>query len=74
MLEVALWSAVRALEEQAVLAQRIVERARKAKNNRAVSMFEKRALDSEQHSSVIRQRLPSIRQDDKGEPVLQGDD
>jgi hypothetical protein len=34
MLEVALWSAVRALEEQMILAKRIVERARKANQDR----------------------------------------
>lgn len=35
MLEVALWSAVRALEEQMMLARRIVERARKASRQQA---------------------------------------
>ena len=39
MLEVALWSAVRALEEQMILAKRIVERARKANHQRAESIF-----------------------------------
>ncbi len=57
MLEVALWSAVRALEEQMMLAQRIVERARKGNHNRAVQVFEKRAQEAEAHSSAIRQLL-----------------
>ncbi len=37
MLEMALWSAVRALEEQMILAKRIVERARKANHTRAAT-------------------------------------
>ena len=41
MLEVALWSAVRALEEQMILAQRIVERAGKANDARAVETFKR---------------------------------
>jgi two-component system, chemotaxis family, protein-glutamate methylesterase/glutaminase len=75
MLETALWSAVRALEEQMVLAQRIVERARKANHLRAARIFEKRAKEAEQHSSMIRQLLLSTEKGDIGEPVMQtGDD
>jgi two-component system chemotaxis response regulator CheB len=73
MLEVALWSAVRALEEQMILAQRIVERARKANHERAAIMFERRAREAEQHSGILRQLLLSGEKDDIGEPVLQGD-
>lgn len=57
MLEVALWSAVRALEEQMILAHRIVERARNANHSRTVKIFEKRAQEAEAHSSAIRQLL-----------------
>jgi two-component system chemotaxis response regulator CheB len=57
MLEAALWSAVRALEEQMILAKRILERARRANQIRAVRMFEKRAQEAEEHSSAIRQLL-----------------
>lgn len=57
MLETALWSAVRALEEQMMLSRRIVERARKANHTRAVRMFEQRAREAETHSSAIRQVL-----------------
>lgn len=46
-LEVALWSAVRALEEQMILAKRIVERARKANHMRAATVFERRAEEAE---------------------------
>ena len=74
MLEVALWSAVRALEEQMILAKRIIERARKARNNRAATMFEKRAREAEQHSSAIRQLLLSAEKGDIRDAVLQGDD
>jgi two-component system, chemotaxis family, protein-glutamate methylesterase/glutaminase len=75
MLEVALWSAVRALEEQMMLAKRIVERARNSNQQRAAKLFEKRAHEAEEHSSMIRQLLLSAKKDDIGDPVLQtGDD
>jgi two-component system chemotaxis response regulator CheB len=75
MLEVALWSAVRALEEQAVLARRIVERARKANHDRAARLFEKRVEEAETHSSMIRQVLLSAEKSEIGAPVLEaGDD
>lgn len=70
-LEVALWSAVRALEEQMILAKRIVERARQANHIRAATMFERRAEEAERHSGVIRQLLLG---DDNGsivEPVIE---
>lgn len=68
MLEVALWSAVRALEEQMLLAKRIIERARKANHMRAVRMFEKRAEQAEASSSVIRQLLLGTKKDGIAEP------
>lgn len=71
MLEVALWSAVRALEEQIVLARRIAERARRANHSRAVRAFEKRAQEAEEHSSVIRRLLLTEKKDDIAEEVLQ---
>ncbi len=74
MLEAALWSAVRALEEQMMLAQRIVDRARKSNHIRAVNTFERRAQEAEEHSSLIRQLLLSDKKDDTAEPVLTGDD
>ena len=74
MLEVALWSAVRALEEQMVLAKRIVERARKANQMRAARTFEKRAQEAEEHSSMIRQLLLSAEKGDIGEPTMQSAD
>lgn len=74
MLEMALWSAVRALEEQMMLAQRIMERARKANHMRAAVRFEKRVKEAEEQSSVIRQLLLSNQEGHITEPVLQGSD
>jgi two-component system, chemotaxis family, protein-glutamate methylesterase/glutaminase len=53
MLEIALWSAIRALEEQMILAKRIVEGARQTNRPRAAQVFEKRAQEAEAHSSVF---------------------
>ena len=53
MLEVALWSAVRALEEQMMLAKRIVQRARKASHNRAAELFERRARKQRQTAQLF---------------------
>ena len=57
MLEMALWSAVRALEEKMILARRIVERLRKANQTLAASMFERRAEQAERSSNTIRELL-----------------
>jgi two-component system, chemotaxis family, protein-glutamate methylesterase/glutaminase len=70
MLEIALWSAVRALEEKTVLAKRIVERARRSNQNRAARLFEIRAEEAEAHGSMIRQLLLSPEKGDIAEPVL----
>ena len=74
MLEVALWSAVRALEEKMILARRIVERARKANRTRAAAMFERRAQEAERSSSVIREVLLSEEKGGIGEPVSETQD
>lgn len=71
MLEVALWSAVRALEEQMILARRIVERARQANYLRAAAMFERRAQEAEENSAVIRQVLLSEQKGDIADQILQ---
>jgi two-component system, chemotaxis family, protein-glutamate methylesterase/glutaminase len=68
MLEVALWSAVRALEEKMILANRIVERARKANQLRAARIFQRRAEQAEQNSNAIRQLLLGNEKGDIGEP------
>ena len=73
-LEVALWSAVRALEEQMILAKRIVERARKANHMRAATLFERRAEEAEKHSGVIRQLLLGDETGNIAEPVIENAD
>src|SRR5262249_38907475 len=49
-LEVALWTALRALEESASLARRMAERARERGLGRAVQGFDQRVKDAEQHA------------------------
>lgn len=71
MLEVALWSAVRALEEQMILARRIVERARRSNHTRAMVTFERRAREAEEHSSAIRQLLLSAEKGDIAEEPIE---
>src|SRR5215216_1217161 len=71
MLEMALWTAVRALEEQMILCRRIVERSRKANRIRAARTFEKRAQEAEASSSILRQLLLSGEKGNIAEPVLQ---
>lgn len=71
MLEVALWSAVRALEEKMILAKRIVERARKANHMKAASLFERRAREAEEHSSVLRGLLLDEQKADIADELIQ---
>lgn len=71
MLEVALWSAVRALEEKIILARRIVERAQKANHLRVAKLFETSAREAEEHSSVLRQLLLNEQKPDIGEEIMQ---
>jgi two-component system chemotaxis response regulator CheB len=73
-LEVALWSAVRALEEQMILAKRIVERARKANRPRAATMFERRAEDAERYSGILRQLLLGDEKGNIAEPLVEDSD
>ena len=70
MLEVALWSAVRALEEKMVLAQRIVERARKSSHTCAAVLFERRAKEAEEHSAILRELLLTSQKGDIGDAVF----
>lgn len=74
MLEVALWSAVRALEEQMILAKKIQDRARRGNRMDVVQTFERRAQEAEQQCSMIRQLLLGGEKDKIAEPVLQGTD
>jgi two-component system, chemotaxis family, protein-glutamate methylesterase/glutaminase len=73
-IEAALWSAVRALEEQIILARRIVERARKADHPRAASVFERRAEEAEKNSDIIRQLLLGDEKGNVADPVIENSD
>jgi two-component system chemotaxis response regulator CheB len=74
MIEFALWSAVRALEEQMLLARRIVDRARQANHTSAVKTFEQRAREAEANSSVIRKLLLGDEKDGIAKPVIHDSD
>jgi two-component system chemotaxis response regulator CheB len=56
-LDSALWSAFRALQENAVLARRLADRARKNKHDRLVDTFEERAQAAEKQAELIQQLL-----------------
>lgn len=71
MLEIALWSAVRALEEKMMLSRRMVESARKSNHTRAATLFEQRAQEAEEHSSVLRQLLLSEQKGDIADELIQ---
>ena len=73
-IEAALWSAVRALEEQMILAKRIVERARRSHQTRAATVFERRAEDAERDSGILRQLLLGNELGHIGEPVIENSD
>jgi two-component system chemotaxis response regulator CheB len=55
----ALWSAFRALEENAALARRLAERARNNKHNSAAEKFEQRARATEEQAKLIHDSLLS---------------
>lgn len=56
-LEEALWSALRALEENASLARRLEEKARQRNHDLTAANFERRAQATEHHAATIRQLL-----------------
>jgi two-component system chemotaxis response regulator CheB len=56
-LEVALWSALRALEEKASLTRRLAERARGQSQHAAARRFSEQMLAADQHASTIRSVL-----------------
>ncbi len=59
-IETALWSSVRALEENADFARELADRARRQGMDRAAERFDHRAADSEEHASAIRRLLTRI--------------
>lgn len=56
-LEVALWSGLRALEEQATLAQRLADRAHRRNQKQTAIRFEARAQEAQASATVLRQLL-----------------
>jgi two-component system chemotaxis response regulator CheB len=58
-LEVALWTALRALEENSALARRLAGRAQTRGHSHSASSFTEQAMDAEHHASVIRSVLSS---------------
>jgi hypothetical protein len=58
-LDSALWSAFRALEENAALARRLAQRARQSHRANSAKLFEQRAQVVERQAEVIRQVLIS---------------
>jgi two-component system, chemotaxis family, protein-glutamate methylesterase/glutaminase len=56
-LEGALWAAVRALEDRAVLLQRLAGRARGAENQRSAATFEAQAAEAVERARTIREAI-----------------
>ncbi|MBW4663866.1 MAG: chemotaxis protein CheB [Chroococcus sp. CMT-3BRIN-NPC107] len=63
-LEVALWSALRALEEKAALTERMATSARTRSQNISAKRFQEQAQDSQQKAALVRQMLLSDSSDD----------
>ena len=66
-LEMALWSAVRALEEKMSLARRMAARSRQRNFERAARGFEEKARAAQQQADMLRQLLLSARDEPKPE-------
>jgi two-component system chemotaxis response regulator CheB len=56
-LEMALWAALRALEEQAELARRLSARSRKINQPKAAARYEERVLEAEHQAEMVRRAL-----------------
>jgi two-component system chemotaxis response regulator CheB len=57
MLEGALWTALRALEESAALGRRLAHRAHERGSPKTAELFEARAREDEQRADLVRQAL-----------------
>lgn len=79
-LEASLWAAIRALEEQAGLARRLAETARRRGAPRSARRFEDREREAAERADVIRQAiltlsdLEDLPEDAEPEPVSSEDD
>jgi two-component system chemotaxis response regulator CheB len=67
-----LYSAMRAQQEQAMLARRVAEEARARQEAGSATEFERRARDYEEGAEVIRQLLAGAATTDDPEPDLEG--
>ncbi|PWT88103.1 MAG: chemotaxis protein CheB [Blastocatellia bacterium] len=61
-LELALWSALRALEEKLLLAQRAIRRAKDKNFENAAALLQERAAEAERQADIIRQVLLNDRE------------
>ncbi len=76
-IETALWTALRALEERAVLCKRVADRMRASGLETSATRFQKQASDSRQRAAILRQVLitePATSDDPGSEPDLDEDD
>src|SRR5262249_17777981 len=62
-LEAALWAALRALEEQAALSNRLAERASHRGHAGSATSFVNQSNDARQHAELIRRVLLTLRPD-----------
>lgn len=70
-LEAALWTALRALEENTAVSRRLAARANSLGHAHSAAAFTEQAMDAEHHASVIRNVLHmGIRLNDRAEPAL----
>jgi two-component system chemotaxis response regulator CheB len=60
-LETALWTAFRALEENAALARRLLKQSHQRGLARAAASFERQVADAEQHAALIRNVLMNLK-------------
>jgi two-component system, chemotaxis family, protein-glutamate methylesterase/glutaminase len=58
--EAAMWSALRALEENASLYKRMAERSRNGRQDQSASIFEERAANAEANSATLRNFLVQV--------------
>jgi two-component system chemotaxis response regulator CheB len=72
-LEAALWTALRALEENSALARRLAARANSRGHSHSASSFTEQAMDAEHHASVVRTVLDKgVRSGDVAEALVVG--
>jgi len=68
-LEAAMWTAMTALKERSVLAQRLAERARGRGHDMTARLFDEQARDADAQASLIRQAMLAATAGTRGGPV-----